>query len=481
MSSIWNRTAQLSTHARLEGDIETQVAVIGGGMAGVLIADALQEKGLRVVLLEANRLGSGQTGNTTAKVTSQHGLRYQALIKDLGEEAAGQYARLNQRAVDAYRTLIKTRGIDCQWEETSAYLYATEDGAPLREEAHAAWRLGIDAQFVDSLPLPFPVTGAVRFDGQGQFHPLKFLAAVSEGLTVYEGTRVLRVEGNTLHTDGGEVRAEHVVFASHFPFLNLPGCYFLRLHQERSYVLALEHTQIPEGMYLGIDGAKLSLRQSGALLLLGGGGHRTGENSAGGRYGFLRDQAQAYWPQAREVCHWSAQDCIPPDGVPYIGGFSPTEPHWYVATGFQKWGMSSAMVAAILITALITGEKEPDGAVFAPHRLHPAASAKHLWTDGKQAVKGLGRALLTPGRVSLEELPRGHGGVVERDGEKMGAYRDEEGEVHLVSIHCPHLGCQLEWNPDEKSWDCPCHGSRFDIEGELLDGPAQNKIKSSSI
>lgn len=449
MSSIWSETTEIARRGALAGDLETEAAVIGGGMAGVLIAHELQRRGIETVLLEADRLGSGQTKNTTAKVTIQHDLKYQKLIEDFGEEKASQYARMNLRAIAAYEALIREKNIDCQWEERPAYLYSTDDDMLLREEAYAARRLGIPAEFTTALELPFPVKGAVRFDGQAQFHPLKFLKAVAKGLTVYEGTRVLKAEGNKLTTDQGVVRAKHIVFATHFPFVNMPGYYFLRMHQERSYVLALEGAQPLNGMYLGVDKGGLSLRSSGSLLLLGGGSHRTGENEGGGRYDLLRAAARRYWPQAREVAHWSAQDCIPLDGVPYIGRFSPSAPGWYVATGFQKWGMTSAMVSAHVIAGLICGSEEPDAEVFAPHRFEPTASAKNLWEDGKQAVAGIAK-----GTIDL---------------------------VSGAAPRCPHLGCELKWNPDEESWDCPCHGSRFDAEGVLIDGPAQENIKDGSV
>ena len=274
-------------------------------------------------------------------------------------------------------------------------------------------------------------------------------------------------------TDRGTVTAEHVVFACHYPFRNVPGYYFLRMHQERSYVLALENAAGLEGMYFGTDGDGLSFRPQGDLLLLGGGGHRTGENSAGGQYQKLRQAARSFWPESRETAAWSAQDGMPLDGVPYIGRFSATTPNWYVATGFQKWGMTSSMVAARLLTDLITTGASPWEEVFTPQRFQPSAAGKALLQESTQAAKGLGRRLFTPPRAEVEALPRGHGGVVEYRGEKLGVYKDDGGEVFCVSVRCPHLGCQLEWNPDEKSWDCPCHGSRFDYRGRLLDGPAQ--------
>ncbi len=480
MNSIWRATTEIPHREALEGEIETEAAVIGGGLAGVLTAYFLQERGIETVLLEADRLGSGQTGNTTAKVSSQHGPLYHRLIEELGEEGAGQYARANQRAIAAYRDLITKKGIDCQWEERPAYLYSAAERELLREEAHGAWRLGIDAKFTTDTELPFPVKGAVRFEGQAQFHPLKFLEQIARELTVYEGTRAVKVEGDAILTDRGKVKARHIVFATHFPFMNAPGYYFLRLHQERSYLLALEHAQPLSGMYLDVEGNGLSLRASGEYLLLGGGSHRTGENSAGGKYDLLRQTAQRYWPQARELARWSAQDCIPLDGVPYIGRFSPSAPNWYVATGFQKWGMTSSMVAASILCGLITGREDPDARVFAPHRFRLVASAKSLWTDGGKTVKSLARSAFSLPQTTLEELPKGHGGIVVCNGEKAGVYKDEEGQIYTVSVRCPHLGCQLEWNPDEKSWDCPCHGSRYDHTGRLLDGPAQENLRGSS-
>lgn len=479
MESIWSKTTEIEKFPQLSGDLETEAAVIGGGLAGILTAYFLQKCGVKAVVLEAGRVGSGQTGNTTAKITSQHNLIYAKLLQEFGEEKARQYASANQQAVEEFRRMIEGAGMDCEFEECPAYLYSTDPQKinALEQEVLAAQKLGLPAEFTTQTNLPFSVAGAVRFGGQAQFHPLKFLKEVSKELTVYEQTPVKTVEGERIQTSRGTVTARHIIFACHFPFINAPGLYFARMHQERSYALSLSHAARLDGMYLGVDEDGLSFRNSGNLLLLGGGSHRCGENSKGGKYAMLRERAAQFYPQGMETACWSAQDCITLDGVPYIGTFASSVPNWYVATGFGKWGMSSSMAAARLLSDQITGKENPCAEVFSPQRFKLSASMESLLTDGGQAVKGLSRQIFAPPRADIEALPAGHGGVVECEGEKVGVYKDESGEVFMVSTRCPHLGCQLEWNPDEKSWDCPCHGSRFDYKGRLLDNPAQENLK----
>lgn len=476
MESIWSETTKITERKALSGDIETEAAVIGGGMAGILTAYFLQQLGMKTVVLEANTIGSGQTQNTTAKITSLHDLKYDKLIQNFDENAARQYANANQKAIAEYVHIIKTNQINCLFEERPAYLYSTEQGEILKREVAAARRLGIDAEFTTDTTLPFQVQGAAKLLGQAQFHPLLFLRAIAAKLTIYENTRVKTVEDGRIMTDNGIVTAKNIVFATHFPFLNFPGYYFMRMYQERSYTLALEHAAELDGMYLGIDKDGLSFRNCGDLLLLGGCSHRTGENSTGGRYQQLRTYAAGFWPKSREVSHWSAQDCMTLDDVPYIGQFSTSTPNWYVATGFGKWGMTGSMISAMFLSDMITGIENQNAKIFSPKRFVLQASAKNLFEGGKQTVKGLTRELFAPPRAEIEQLPNGHGGVVEYDGEKVGVYKNEQGETFIVSIRCPHLGCQLEWNPDELSWDCPCHGSRFDYKGQVLDNPAQENL-----
>ncbi len=476
MQSIWNKSAGLPEREALRCAITADVAVIGGGMAGLLTATLLQRKGLQVVVLERSRIGCGVTQGTTAKITSQHGLIYTKLIAEQGRKKARQYADANQTAVQRFVELIAQQGIDCALESLPAYVYSTGGTEAIQEEIGAARELGIPAEFATGLELPFPTTGAICFPNQAQFHPLKFLAGLAQGLTIYENTPVLRVEEGVVHTPGGSVTAHSVVVATHYPFLNTKGYFFIKMHQERSYLLALESAPRLNGMYVDQAEQGYTLRSYENYLLFGGFSHRTGENSRGGMYERLRQAAREYFPGAREVCHWSAQDCVTPDSIPYIGRYSPTSQRLYVATGFQKWGMSGSMVAAMLLTDSISGGHSPWAEVFDPARLGLAGGAKKLLDEAGHAISNYSAQKLQLPKTVLDKLPAGHGGVVEHEGHKVGAYKTPEGEVYLVPTKCPHLGCQLSWNPDELSWDCPCHGSRFDYTGRLLDNPATGDI-----
>ena len=474
MDSIWTKDVTAPEFPMLDGDYEAEAVIIGGGLAGLLTASFLHRAGVEAAVIEAGRIGSGQTAGTTAKLTAQHGLKYHQLTEDFGPDGAAQYARVQLEAVERLRRLTKEWHIDCDFEDCDTFLYTTGAPGPLEQEYEACRTLGMDVFLTHDTELPFSAM-ALGLRHQARFHPLKLLYALSDGLRIYEHSRVLDVEEGRVMVEGGSITAQSVIFACHYPFLNKPGYFFARQHQERSYVLALEGTAAMKHCYLGAEENGLSFRSWGKYLLLGGGSHRTGDNRRGGQYEALRQAARRYWPQCREVAAWSAQDCMPMDGVPYIGQYAESRPNWFVATGFQKWGMSTSVAAAEILSALALGRTPPSGsAVFAPQRFKVGASAQQLAEDAACSLKGLGKRLLEPGPAS--HIPPGHGGIAEVDGEKLGVYRDEKGEVHTVSPKCPHLGCQLEWNPEEKSWDCPCHGSRFDIYGRLLTGPAQTNL-----
>ena len=470
MESIWEATVKPDKREPLWGEKEVHTVVIGAGMAGILTAYFLKKQGVEVIVVEAKNVGSGQTRNTTAKITSQHGMIYDKLICKAGRERTQAYAEVNEEAIHLYEKIICEENIECHFERLPAYLYSVQEETKedLKKEAGAAADLGIAARYLEGseiTELPFEVSGAVCFENQAQFHPLEFIKHLAKELTVYEDTRVLAVKKHVVYTDKGDISAENIVFATHYPFVNVPGFYFLREHQQRSYVLALKGQQKLSGMYYSIDEKGLSLRSVGDTLLLGGGGHRTGKRhtclceqfrmeegaeaeqpDAG--YAFLRQAARNYYPQADEAYAWSAQDCMPHDDIPFIGKYSIWRPYWYVATGFKKWGMTSAMVAAVIISGQISGAKGlqegffseniPGKNVFTPQRCLVRAAFKNLMTDVGESILGLSKGLF-----SKKER------------------------------RCPHMGCRLEWNWEERSWECPCHGSRFSGTGELQDNPAQ--------
>lgn len=477
MESIWSKTCRIPQRESLQQDIRTEVAVIGAGMAGILTAYLLQEAGKQVVLLEAERIAGGQTRNTTAKITSQHGKCYRKMIDRLGEEKARQYAAANQSAVEAYRKIIEEEQISCDFEDVSAFIYS-DDRKEMEEEAEAARLLDLPAVFTDHVQLPVKYAGAVQFSHQAQFHPLKFIKALAEKLTIYEQSQVLDVEEHLLRTACGSVTAEQIVFACHYPFPILPGAYFARMHQERAYFLALKGARPVKGPCIGVGKDTWSFRNYENLVFLGGESHRTGENSEGGRYDALRRLAKELYPDSEEVACWSAQDCMTADEIPYIGKYAPGRDSWFVATGFRKWGMSTSMAAARILRDLICGRQNACAEVFDPVRFSPEGAMEMLG-EGGQAVKGLVRRIFQIPDETAKEIPAGHGAIVTLDGEKAGVYKHENGELSVVDIRCPHMGCQLEWNPDEKSWDCPCHGSRFDYKGNLISNPAQEGLKDA--
>ena len=431
MDSIWTDNIRLPHFSQLEGSYKTDVLIIGGGMAGILCAFFLQKKGIDYMLVEGSRICGGVTGNTTAKITCQHGLIYDKLIKKAGPEKAKLYLEANKNSIKKYSELCEH--IHCDFEIKPAYVYSLHDRKKLEREAQALDKLGFHAEITDTDELPFPTAGAICFQHQAQFHPLKFISQIARGLNIYEHSFVRELSENTAVTDKGRIAFQKIIFATHFPIDNKHGMYFLKMYQHRSYVIALEHAAQVNGLYLDEARGGMSFRSYKDLLLLGGGSHRTGKK--GGNWGELRDFAATYYPSAVEQYHWAAQDCMTLDGIPYIGQYSRSMPECFVAAGFNKWGMTSSMTAAMVLADLVMGKANPYAEVFSPSRnmLKP-----QLVFNGWEA----GVNLLSPAKK-----------------------------------RCPHLGCALKWNGAEHSWDCPCHGSRFDDGGRLLDNPANGNLK----
>ena len=430
MKSLWNENISRPDFPTMKNDIKTDVLIIGGGIAGILTAYFLQEKGVPYVLAEKDKICGGTTGNTTAKITFQHGLVYDKILHGEGSEKAKAYLQANRKAFEKYAELCKN--IDCDYEIKDNYVYSLDDRKKLENEMNALSKIGYDAMFAERLPLPINIAGAVCFKNQAQFHPLKFLFSIAKDLNIYEHTFVREMIGTTAVTSGGKIHADKVIVTTHFPFINKHGSYFLKLYQHRSYVIALENAQNVDGMYVDECKTGYSFRNYNNLLLLGWGGHRTGKN--GGNWNELRRFKEKYYPDSTEKYFWATQDCISLDSIPYIGRYSKNTPNLYTASGFNKWGMTGAMLSAMLLSDMVCGISSEFEEVFSPSRniIKP-----QLFINGFEATKNL----ITP-----------------------------------TKKRCPHLGCALKWNPDEHSWDCACHGSRFSENGKVLDNPANGNL-----
>ena len=476
MESVWAKSCEFGRREVLKKDIKTDVLIIGAGIAGILTAYMLKQKGRDVVLIDAAEVAGGNTKNTTAKITSQHDLIYDKLISEFGEEKAKQYARANELAIKKYKEIIKERKIECEFEEKPSYVYSLNEIESIKKEIEAARKVGINAEFVEKANLPFEIKGAIKFNNQAQFNPLKFLKDISKDLIIYENTRALEIKENLVITNRGEITANNIVVATHYPIMNTPGYYFLKMHQERSYVIALENVDDIDGMYIDVDKDGYSFRMYKDLLLLGAIKQRTGENEIGGSYDALRRVAKDLYPNSKERYIWSAQDCMTIDGIPYIGKYSDETPNIYVTTGFNKWGMTSSMVSAMIISDMILGKENDFSEIFSPRRFDLSASINNVAKDISETAKNFIAQKISIPSSTIEHIKNGHGGIVEYNGEKVGVYKNNEGKEFIVSTKCSHLGCQLHWNADELTWDCPCHGSRFDYEGRLIGGPATKDL-----
>lgn len=435
MQSLWQSTETLPHFPKLSGNRKTSVLIIGGGITGVLTAFFLHRHKVPYILVEKDEICQKTTGNTTAKITLQHGLIYHKIMEKYGKEKARMYYQANLAALNQYKKLCTN--IDCDYEKKDNYVYitdSTQNGMEkLEKEMRALELLGQKSFLRENLNIPLDIKGAVCCPEQAQFHPLKFINAISESLNIYEHTPIKGMAGTKCMTDTGYIEAEKVVVATHFPFINKHGSYFLKMYQHRSYVLALSGAPDINGMYVDSDKKGMSFRNYKDMLLIGGGGHRTGK--PGGGWKELKEYAKKCYPYARAKYAWAAQDCITLDDIPYIGNYSARTPDLYVATGFNKWGMTGAMCAAMLLTDKILGKKQLLPDVFSPSR-----------------------NILKPRLIS-------------------NAFESAAGLLTPSTKRCPHLGCALRWNPSEHSWDCACHGSRFAENGKVLDNPANGDLK----
>ncbi|MDD2430217.1 MAG: FAD-dependent oxidoreductase [Firmicutes bacterium] len=491
----WLSTIERDDYPSLEENLNIDVAIVGGGITGITSAFLLKKAGLKVAVLESTKLFNGTTGHTTAKLTSQHGLIYDRLLNHFGEEKARQYAVANEDAIRFVTELVKEKNIDCDFDILPAYIYTLDEKYldKIKREVLAANFFGIEASFEENIPLPFKITGAIKFANQAKFHPLKYLLALAksipgDGSFIFENTKVVDIEDEekkpiVVTKDGKKVTASFVIIASHFPFYDGFGLYFTKIHTQRSYAIAVKAKEkLGEGMFLNAETPTRSLRsltdENGEeLILVVGENHKTADQkNTKVHYQNLADFAKSNFTLESILYRWSTQDCMSVDGVPYIGFLTSKNPYILVATGFNKWGMTNSTAAAKIMLDLITKGESPWADIFSPQRFSIFASAPNLVVQNLDVFRKLISGKLTAGSKE-EDLKNGEAKVITAEGQKVGAYRDNDGKLYLVDITCTHLGCELVWNDAELTWDCPCHGSRFSYTGENIEGPAFNRLK----
>jgi glycine/D-amino acid oxidase-like deaminating enzyme/nitrite reductase/ring-hydroxylating ferredoxin subunit len=487
---LWLDTAPVTRYPPLAQTLEVDVAVIGGGIAGLSTALLLKREGLHVAVLEAQRVGAGVTGCTTAKVSALQATIYSTITRRHGSQPARAYAEASVAGVERLAEIVAEEGLECDLERRPAYTYALEDSerSSVEQEFEAAAESGLAVEMVDSPDLPYTTYGAVRLGDQVQVHPTKFVQGLAtavdgDGSHVFETTRARRVrEGEPCEIDTAEgvVRAGHVVIASHYPMLDR-GLYFARLKAERSYCIAarLRNGSPPQGMSISAGSNSRSVRAYGDLLIVGGEGHPTGSGRAQPeRYERLEAFARAHWDVAEVTHRWSAHDAVPYDHLPMIGAYRPGSSRLWVSTGFMKWGMTTAVFGAAMLAEAIAGRTSRWAATFTPNRLSLRSTPEVAQLGAKFSADLVGDRLRPPQALSSAGIAPGQARVLPDGLGKKGVYRDEDGSLHAVSLRCTHLGCLLRFNGAERSWDCPCHGSRFDVDGQVLEGPAVAPLQS---
>lgn len=467
----------------LAQDIETDIAVIGSGLAGIMAAEACSRAGFRVAVLEADCIGGGETAKSSAMVSVAHDYIYSRLICKNGKDAAKEYLMLNKYGLDTVRHCVKNYRLDCDWRDCDMYLFATTpDGEKrLKKERKAYAKLGQRTKSTDETELPFPVKLALIVANQGMLNPYKFVTTLAaalavRGVAIFEGTRVTQApDGETLAVGDKTVRAKRFIIATHFPYIDVPGWYFMKMYQSRSHNIAFRTDVMLNNIYESIEDEGFEYRSvERGVVMCGGAGMRTGTQKES-CYEAVAGEIQNVFGAGQDaiVRKFSAQDCLTSDLMPFVGHYGGTADNIYVVTGFNKWGFTTAAAAAQLLADCFTGNARNN--IFEPDRRYmlksPIKTLRHIGC----VIGGYATALFKTDAVRDADIRPGEAVLVKRDGKRLGLYMNHGGEVDVIEAKCPHLGCGLKWNGDEKSWDCPCHGSRFDTKGNIISGPATEK------
>lgn len=488
--SLWIASQKNKERESLKGNIEADICIIGGGLTGISTAYYLCKAGKRVIVLEKNTVGSHTTGNTTGKITSQHDLFYDYLSNSISKDYAKKYLEANEQAIKNIEEIIKEEKIECDFEKQDAYVFTQDEKNVdnIKKEERALNLIGYDAEYKNKIDLPINnVCGAIKFKNQAQFNSYKYIQALAKvveennGL-VFENSKVVDLKREDeiykVLTEEGCVDCKYVVIASHYPIINFPGFYFMKMYQETSYLIAVEtENELFDGMYISCDNPSITLRtalyNNKRVVVIGGMSHKTGKGeNIEYNYSKIEKIAKDIYPDCKVLFRWNAEDCISLDKIPYIGEFSKLMPNVYVGTGYKKWGITTSNIAANIISDKILGKENEYEKIFDSTRLKPVKNHKELGNMIKEVGESLILNRLKSTSKELSDLEVNQGKIVEIDGKKVGAYKDEKEEIYIVHPYCTHLGCELKWNNLDKTWDCPCHGSRFNYDGKNLYDPA---------
>ena len=499
MNSIWLETFKYNkTFEKLNQNISCDVCIIGAGIFGLTCAYYLTKQGFNVAVLDRDDIGTKATGHTTAKITSQHGLIYKHLIDDYGLHFAKSYLYANQKAIDNIKGIIDTENISCDFNFENHCVYTTnaKDLKSIQDEINAVNSLDFNCEFVTKTGLPFDILGGICFKNQAQFHPYKYLCGLCNSISgkakIFTHTTICDVKNNgsfyTSYSDNNyKIESKFVIMASHYPFINIPGFYFSKMYQSTSYLIAIETNKtLFKGMYLSASDPIFSFRTAKFgnknFLLIGGANHKTGEShDFSTTYGVLENIAKKYYPDCKILYHWNTRDCITLDKIPYIGLYSSNLPNFYIGTGFNKWGMTSSNVAGNIIVDMINGKENPYSFVFDSTRIKPIKNADEFKNVIVQSSKSLILDKIKRSDLQLDNIAPNSGGIIEVNGQKVGIYKSQDNKFFAVNPICTHLGCLLSWNNIDKTWDCPCHGSRFDYTGKSLYDPSFKDLEVFNI
>ena len=494
MNSFWIENFKNNTYPSLEENLNVDVCIIGGGITGISCGYYLSKNNLKICVLEKDKIMEKTSGHTTAKITSQHGLFYKYLYDSYGKDLAKKYLESNEEAISNIKNIIDLENIDCDFEYQNHYVYTTDANniKKIKDEVEILKKLDYDARFLDKISLPISnVKAAVEFHHQAQFTPIKYTEGLCNIITnnsglIFEHSKVEKLEkcGNEykVYCNNKIVKAKNVIIATRYPIINFPGFHFLKMYSEASYIIGVEtSSDLSKGMYINADTPSFSFRTAvingKRILLVGGMNHKRGAKiDLSNSYKILEQKAKELYPDAKVLYKWNTHDSISLDKIPYIGDFSCLYPNVYVATGLKKWGMTTSNVAANIITDKILGKENKYEEIYNSKRFRPIKNRKEFGNMLKETSHSLVLNRINLPKASIKDVSPGEGKIVKDGIKKIGVYKDTNGKTFCVKPYCTHLGCELSWNALEKTWDCPCHGSRFDIDGKRIKGPSNYDI-----